>query len=46
MNKRFRERVDEALFEQRGWRWALSRFAVNAWGGGGKEDMLSEEVLF
>lgn len=36
MNKRFRERVDEALFEQRGWRWALSKFAVNAWGGSGK----------
>jgi hypothetical protein len=36
MNKRFRARLDEALFEQRGWHWALSRFAVNAWGGSGK----------
>ncbi|MCW4017985.1 MAG: hypothetical protein NWF00_04815 [Candidatus Bathyarchaeota archaeon] len=33
MNKRFRERVDEALFEQRGWRWALTSFAVRAWTG-------------
>lgn len=32
MNKRFRLRLDECLFEQRGWRWALSRFAVGAWG--------------
>ncbi len=36
MNKRFRERLDEALFEQRGWRWALSKFAINAWGSCGK----------
>ena len=32
MNKVFRDRLDECLFEQRGWRWALSSFAVGAWG--------------
>ena len=32
MNKLFRVRLDESLFELRGWRWALSSFAVGAWG--------------
>ena len=32
MNRAFRERLDESLFELRGWRWALSSFAVGAWG--------------
>jgi hypothetical protein len=34
MNKQFGERLDERLFEQRGWRWALSHFAFGAWGYG------------
>ncbi len=34
MNKQLQERLDERLFEQRGWRWALSRFAYGAWGAG------------
>ena len=32
MNKLFREWLDEPLFESRGWRWALSSFAIGAWG--------------
>ena len=32
MNKLLRVRLDESLFELRGWRWALSSFAVGAWG--------------
>lgn len=37
MNKQLRERLDECLFEQRGWRWALSSFAVGAWGAGSEK---------
>jgi hypothetical protein len=32
MNKLLRQQLDEPLFELRGWRWALSSFAVGAWG--------------
>ncbi len=32
MNKMLRKRLDERLFEQRGWRWAISHFAYGAWG--------------
>ncbi len=42
MNKQLRLRLDEVLFEQRGWRWALSRFAFDAWGGGRVEAAASE----
>jgi hypothetical protein len=43
MNKRFRERLDEELFEQRGWHWALSNFAVNAWDGNVKTEVEHEQ---
>ncbi len=32
MNKQLRIQLNECLFEQRGWHWALSSFAVGAWG--------------
>jgi hypothetical protein len=34
MNKLLHDRLDECLFEMRGWHWALSKFAFEAWGGG------------
>lgn len=37
MNKALRERLDECLFEQRGWCWALSHFAFGAWGAGSEK---------
>ena len=32
MNKRLHFEVDELLFEKRGHRWALTRFAFDVWG--------------
>jgi len=32
MNKRLEKEFGEHVAEQRGWHWALSNFAVNAWG--------------
>jgi len=32
MNKRLQEKLNEAVAEQRGWHWALTRFALEAYG--------------
>ena len=32
MNKRLEKEVGERLMEKRGWRWALTSFAVDVWG--------------
>jgi predicted transcriptional regulator len=32
MNKRLTHETVEKLFEKRGWRWALTRFAFDVWG--------------
>ena len=45
MNKLFRERLDEPLFELRGWRWALSNFAVGAWGEKCEKTEVEAEVV-
>jgi hypothetical protein len=37
MNQRLQKRLNEAVAEQRGWHWALTSFALNAYGDGGVE---------
>ena len=37
MNKRLARETGEKLFEKRGWKWALTRFAVEVWGEGSEE---------
>jgi hypothetical protein len=37
MNKRLRCEIGERLFEKRGWKWALTRFAFDVWGEGSEE---------
>lgn len=32
MNRRLQEKLNEAVAEQRGWHWALTRFALEAYG--------------
>jgi len=32
MNKRLAHETGEKLFEKRGWKWALTRFALDIWG--------------
>jgi hypothetical protein len=38
MNKRVQKEFGEAIAEQRGWHWALTSFAFDAWGNGDKND--------
>jgi hypothetical protein len=37
MNKRLEYETGERLFEKRGWKWALTRFAFDVWGETEKE---------
>jgi hypothetical protein len=37
MNKRLTHETGEKLFEKRGWKWALTRFALEVWGEGSEE---------
>jgi hypothetical protein len=37
MNKRLTHETGEKPFEKRGWKWALTRFALDVWGEGSEE---------
>jgi hypothetical protein len=37
MNKRLAHETGEKLFEKRGWKWALTRFAFDVWGDRSEE---------
>jgi hypothetical protein len=37
MNKRLKDKLGECVAEQRGWHWALTGFARDAWGGTKKD---------
>ena len=44
MNKRLYDKLEEHVAEQRGWHWAMTSFAVDAWGKTQKD--LDEELPF
>jgi hypothetical protein len=37
MNKHLARETGERIFEKRGWKWALTRFAFDVWGEGSEE---------
>ena len=37
MNKRLARETGERVFEKRGWKWALTRFALDVWGEDNEE---------
>ncbi len=46
MNKRLQQALEESVAEQRGWHWALTSFAFDAWGVGSEKIECKEEQLF
>ena len=43
MNKRLKAKLNESVAEQRGWHWALTSFAVEAWGNTEKKEIVEFE---
>ena len=39
MNKRLEKEFGEHIVEKRGWHWALTQFAFDTWGSGGKDEL-------
>jgi hypothetical protein len=42
MNRHLQKKLNESVAEQRGWHWALSSFAVNAWGENKRVEVMTE----
>jgi hypothetical protein len=44
MNKRLEYETGERLFEKRGWKWAFTKFAFDAWNASNEEEILRETL--